>query len=152
MDTTELNVFLYTRKIGNLEASTNFGDYHVYQDLGRLILLSNRPRLSNNVIPTLYWMLECTGCRTRRVVHDCYLVHVPTSNDEEPEEGDGYGGPPLPERYSCTKGCTAPMRAIGSISNPMDRTMWLHEPHKPIEMSQHQLNEWFRLIQEAGLE
>ena len=57
----------------------------------------------------------------------------------------------FPERYGCTKGCVAPTRAIGSIFNPKDRTMWLHEPHKPIEMSQHQINEWLSLIQEAGL-
>jgi hypothetical protein len=88
----------------------------------------------------------------RRVVHDCYLVFVGTPNDQELEEGDGYNGPPLPQRYNCTNGCTAPMRAIGSIFDPKDRTMWLHEPHKPIEMSQHHINEWLRLIQEAGLE
>ncbi len=103
-------------------------------------------------IPVLYWMLECTGCGTRRVVRDCYLVFVGTPNDPDPAEGAGYSGPPLPERYRCTKGCPAPMRAVGSIFEPRDRTMWLHEPHRPIEMDQHQVDEWLRLIREAGLE
>jgi hypothetical protein len=44
------------------------------------------------------------------------------------------------------------MRAIGSIFEPQDRTMWLHEPHKPIAMDQRQIDEWLRLIREAGLE
>ena len=44
------------------------------------------------------------------------------------------------------------MRAVGSIFEPQDRTMWLHEPHRPIEMDQHQVDEWLRLIREAGLE
>jgi hypothetical protein len=67
-------------------------------------------------IPILFWMLECTECGTRRVVHDCYLVFIGTPNDPRTLEGVGYGGPPLAERYSCTKGCTAAMRAIGSIT------------------------------------
>jgi hypothetical protein len=103
-------------------------------------------------IPVLYWMLECTGCGTKRVVRDCYLVFVGTLNDPDPMEGAGYSGPPLPERYGCTKGCPAPMRAVGSICKPRDTRMWLHKPHRPIEMDQHQLDEWLRLIQEARLE
>jgi hypothetical protein len=97
-------------------------------------------------------MLECTECGTRRVVHDCYLVFIGTPNDPRTLEGAGYGGPPLAERYSCTKGCTAAMRAIGSIFEPQDSTMWLHEPHKPIEMDQRKIDEWLQLIREAGLE
>ena len=102
-------------------------------------------------IPILYWMLECTGCGKRRVVHDCYLVYV-GSSDPHPAPGDGYSGPPLPERYHCTKGCSSPMRAVGSIWKPGERTMWLDEPHKPIEMEQYQIDEWHQLIREAGLE
>lgn len=100
-------------------------------------------------IPILYWMLECTGCGSRRVVHDSYLKFVGTS-DPNPPPGAGYGGPPLPERYGCTNGCSERMRAVGSIFEPGDRTMWLHEPHKPIEMDQLQAEEWLRLIQEGS--
>jgi hypothetical protein len=103
-------------------------------------------------IPILYWMLECTECGTQRVVHDCYLVFVGIPNDPLPAEGAGYSGPPLEERYSCTKGCTAAMRTIGSIFEPQDRTMWLHVPHKLIAMDQRQIDEWLQLIREAGLE
>ena len=101
-------------------------------------------------IPILYWMLECTGCGSRRVVRDSYLKFVGTS-DPVSVPGAGYGGPPLPERYSCTNGCSARMRAVGSIFDPRDRTMWLNEPHKPIEMDQGQAEEWLRLIREAGI-
>jgi len=100
-------------------------------------------------IPILYWMLECTGCGTRRVVYDCYLVFVGSNDNFEP--GSGYSGPPLPERYSCAKRCAAPMREVGSIFEPQDRTMWLHDPHREIEMDRHQIDEWRRLIREAGL-
>ena len=43
-------------------------------------------------IPVLYWMLECTECGSRLVVHDSYLEFVGTS-DPEPKPGAGYGGP-----------------------------------------------------------
>ena len=100
-------------------------------------------------IPVLYWMLECTGCGSRLVVHDSYLEFVGTS-DPNPPPGAGYGGPPLPERHTCTKGCSRSMNALGSIFNLDDRTMWLHDPHVPIEMTKIQSGEWRRLIQEAG--
>lgn len=60
--------------------------------------------------------------------------------------------PPIPERYRCTKECPAPMRAVGSISKPQDRNMWLHEPHRLIEMDQRQVDEWTCLIRETRLE
>jgi hypothetical protein len=61
-------------------------------------------------IPILYWMLECTACGSRLVVHDSYLKFDGTSNPN-PLPGDGYGGAPLPERYKCTKGCSRPNNA-----------------------------------------
>jgi hypothetical protein len=100
-------------------------------------------------IPVLYWMLECTGCGSRLVVRDSYLKLVGTS-DPHPSDDAGYGGPPLPERYRCTKGCFRPMKAVGSIDSPDGRTMWLHDPHVPIEMTKTQSEECLRLIQEAG--
>ena len=101
-------------------------------------------------IPVLYWMLECTACGSRRVVHDSYLQFVGTS-DPDPQPGEGYEGPPLPERYTCTKGCSRPMKAVGSIFDPDDEEMWLHEPHVKVRMTKAQSNEWRRLIQAAGL-
>jgi hypothetical protein len=101
-------------------------------------------------IPVLYWMLECTPCGTRRVVYDSYLRFVGTS-DPYPGEGEGYVGPPLPQRYTCTKGCSGPMKAIGSVFSPDDETMWLHEPHVPIKMTKAQADELRQLIQAAGL-
>ena len=84
-------------------------------------------------------------------MHDCYLVFVGDPNDPELKTDGGYGGPPLPERYGCIKGCTAPMRVIGSIFEPRDRTMWRHEPYEKIVMDRSQTDEWLRLIEEAGL-
>jgi hypothetical protein len=101
-------------------------------------------------IPILYWMLECTNCGRRRVVHDCYLVLVGTT-DPDPVPGTGYTGPPLPERYGCSMGCSKGMRVIGSIDEPGDRIMWLDEPHEPIAMDQQRIAEWLLLIKEAGL-
>lgn len=101
-------------------------------------------------IPVLYWMLECTGCTSRRVVRDSYLKFMGVSHPN-PAPGEGYGGPPLPERYGCTKGCSQGMRAIGSISGLDDSTMWLNDPHVPIEMDRSRAEEWSRLIKEAGL-
>jgi hypothetical protein len=103
------------------------------------------------MIPVLYWMLECTACGSRFVVHDSYLKFVGTRDPNPPEEGAGYGGPPLPERHTCTKGCSRPLKAVGSIFSPEDETMWLHEPHLPVEMTKAQSDEWRRLIQAAGL-
>ena len=102
-------------------------------------------------IPELYWMMECTGCRTRRVVFDCYLVFVGFPEGTEPITGGGYTGPPLPERYSCTKGCAAPMRVIGSMFDLKDRTMRLHEPYEEIKMNWSKRREWKRLVREAGM-
>ena len=101
-------------------------------------------------IPVLYWMLECTACGSRRVVLDSYLQFVGTSR-RHPAPGDGYGGPPLPERYSCEKGCVQSMKAIGSIFTPEDEEMWLHEPHVPVSMTTTQAEEWRQLIHAAGL-
>jgi hypothetical protein len=102
-------------------------------------------------LPILYWLLECTECGARRVVHDTYRLFVGTT-DPCPVPGAGYTGPPLPERYKCKKACSAPMRVLGSLHDPQDRTMWLHEPHKPIQMTRSQINEWRRLIRDAGFE
>ena len=102
------------------------------------------------VIPVLYWMLECTTCGSRLVVHDSFLRFVGTS-DPDPPTGGGYGGPPLPERYTCTKGCSRPMKVIGSIFNPDDEEMWLHKPHVPVKMTKAQSDEWRQLIQAAGV-
>ena len=101
-------------------------------------------------IPVLYWMLECTVCASRRVVHDSYLRYVGTTNPN-PGPGQGYGGPPLPERYTCTKGCSGPMKSIGSIFSPEDEEMWLQEPHVCVWMTKEQLAEWRRLIEAAGM-
>ncbi len=99
-------------------------------------------------MPTLYWMLECGTCRVRRVVHDCYLEFVGTGN----APGEGYGGRPLEYRYDCLKGCPGPTRVVGSIFSPTDTEMWLHQPHKPIQLDQRQSEEWWRLLREAGFE
>jgi hypothetical protein len=96
-------------------------------------------------IPVLYWMLECTACGSRRVVHDCYLVFV-GSSDPNPAPGEGYEGPPLPARYTCTKGCRRPMKAIASITHPSDEEMWLHQPHVRVRMTKEQADEWRRLL------
>ena len=101
-------------------------------------------------IPVLYWMLECTECGLRRVVHDTYLEFVGTP-DPNPLFGAGYGGLALPDRYPCTKGCKRGMRAIGSIFGPDDLDMWLYEPYIRVEMSEAQRAEWARLIREADL-
>jgi hypothetical protein len=101
-------------------------------------------------IPVLYWMLECTECKLRRVVRDSYLQFVGT-DDPNPRRGAGYGGPALPERTSCANGCSGPMKAIASIFNPDDVEMWLHEPHVPVAMTKAQLHEWRQLIEAAGL-
>jgi len=81
-------------------------------------------------------------------VYDTYRLFVGTTDAREP--GAGYGGPPLPERYKCKKGCSGLMRVIGSLFEPQDRTMWLHEPHTPIQMTRSQINEWRQLIRDAG--
>jgi len=42
------------------------------------------------------------------------------------------------------------MKAIGWISRAGARTMWLHDPHVAIEMTESQSEEWRRLIQEGS--
>jgi hypothetical protein len=101
-------------------------------------------------IPVLYWMLECTACGSRRVVLDSYLQFVGTSS-RHPAPGEGYGGPPLPERYTCEKGCVQPMKAIGHIFAPDDEEMWLDEPYERVKMTAAQAAEWRQLIYAAGL-
>jgi len=101
-------------------------------------------------IPVLYWMLECTACGTRFVVHDSYRKFVGYSTPD-PQPGDGYGGPPLPERYTCAKGCSRPLRPIGAIRGTDDEEMWLHDPHVPVKMTRARTKEWQQLIQAAGL-
>jgi hypothetical protein len=101
-------------------------------------------------IPTLYWMLECTGCGNRFVVYDSYLKFVGIS-DADAHPGAGYEGPPLPERHRCPGGCASPLKTIASIFHPADREMWLHKPHVPVEMTKVQAEEWKRLLREAGL-
>lgn len=96
-------------------------------------------------IPTLYWMLECTECGTRFVVHDEYLKFVGNS-EPNPGLGAGYGGPPLPERYTCARGCSRRLKVIGSIFDPEDKEMWLHAPHVPVWMTGALMNEWRQLI------
>ena len=98
-------------------------------------------------IPTLYWMLECTGCHCRFVVHDCYLVLVPTSNSNLliPNE---YSGPPLPLRYSCVRGCTDRLQTVGSISRPDGDNMSLIDPRIPVSMSDAMCEEWQYLSQD----
>ena len=99
-------------------------------------------------IPVLYWMLECSYCGTRLVVHDSFLEFV---GGPDCDEGEGYGDRPLPERHGCSKGCSGPMRALGSIFRPEDEEMWLFEPHVPIAMTRAQRDEWSRLIQNTGI-
>lgn len=102
-------------------------------------------------IPILYWMIECKGCGRRRVVHDSYLEFTGTSEPAS-APGDGYSGRPLNERYGCCGRCTEGMRAVGSIFSPDDTQMWRHDPHEPVDMNQEQIDEWSRLIREAGLD
>jgi hypothetical protein len=100
-------------------------------------------------MPSLYWMLECTGCRARRVVFDCYLV---PGAGREPEDMFGnYGGPPLEERYECLNACAERMRTVGSIWAAGDETMWQHTPYAQIQLDRSQIDEWSRLIGKAGL-
>jgi hypothetical protein len=101
-------------------------------------------------IPVLYWMLECKECGARRVVHDCYLVTG--AGDDDTDLFGNYGGPPLEERYGCLKNCASGMRAIGSIFDLGSPTMWQYQPHVLIELDPSQIEEWWRLIREAGLE
>jgi hypothetical protein len=100
------------------------------------------------MIPELYWMLECTECGSRLVVYDSYLELVGEADPND--DGGGYGGLPLPERHTCADGCRRPMRAVGSIDDLQDDTMWLHDPHLPIKLTRVQMTEWRRLIQEPG--
>ena len=92
-------------------------------------------------IPILYWMLECTGCHCRFVVHDCYLVFVGSSRPD-PAPGEGYGGPPLPMRYTCVRGCADALQALGSTWEPDDDSMWLREPHVPVRQPESLRREW----------
>jgi hypothetical protein len=78
------------------------------------------------------------------------LEFVGTS-DPNPPDGAGYGGPPLPERYPCAKGCSRPMKAIGSIFDADDEEMRLHEPYVSFKMTKAQSDEWRQLIEAAGL-
>ena len=99
-------------------------------------------------LPMLYWMLECTACATRFVVRDSYWKFVGTSDpDPDPDAGYDYGGSPLPGRYTCIKGCSHPLKAIGAVWSPDDRTMWLHEPHVQVTLTRAQSDEWRRLIE-----
>ena len=100
-------------------------------------------------IPVLYWMLECTGCKSRRVVHDSYLRLV--GGPDGHKFGSGYEGTPLPERYRCTEGCSQPLEAVASIFRPDDREMRLHDTHEEVEMTAEQSAEWLHLIEKAGL-
>jgi hypothetical protein len=102
------------------------------------------------MIPTLYWMLECRTCRTRRVVLDSYLEFV-GSDDPYPAPGAGLGGAPLPERYRCLRGCSGPMSAIGSLDSPDKDYVWLEHPYRREAMDEGQRTEWLQLIREAGL-
>jgi hypothetical protein len=43
------------------------------------------------------------------------------------------------------------MKAIGSIFDPDDDEMWLHEPHVPVKMTKTQSDEWRQLIHATGL-
>jgi hypothetical protein len=102
-------------------------------------------------IPVLFWMIECTGCGTRRVVKDRYLRFVGTGKPN-PAPGEGYAGPPLPERYGCANGCSRPMKAIGWRSLPDSDEMWQHEPYMKIRMTRAEADEWRQLIRAAGYE
>lgn len=115
------------------------------------ILLGSVTRVTG-ALPVLYWMLECPKCHTRFVVHDCYLVFVGTSSGPFTLPGQGYEGPPLPERYSCAKGCARPLRVIGSIFNPDDAVMDSDEPPYRVQMTEAQAAEWRELIRAAGFD
>lgn len=96
-------------------------------------------------IPTLYWMLECSGCHCRFVVYDSYLVFLGTDRPD-PQPGDGYGGPPLPMRYSCVRGCADTLHAVGSIHQLDDTQMRLNIPSMSMEMPEHLEKEWRYLL------
>jgi hypothetical protein len=102
-------------------------------------------------IPILNWMLECTGCGSRRVVQDTYLKPLPDAPGRERNPFGNYGGPPLEKRYRCTKGCSSALRPIGSIFDSDDTEMWLFRPHVRVEMTVEQRREWRALILEAGI-
>jgi hypothetical protein len=92
-------------------------------------------------IPILYWMLECTGCHCRFVVHDSYLEFVGT-HTPNPEPGDGYGAVPLPSRHRCVRGCPDPLQAIASMFSPDDDEMRLAEPYISVELPRTLRKEW----------
>ena len=114
------------------------------------VLLGSVTRVPG-AIPRNFWMLECTECRTRFVVLDTYLAFV-GAKGPFPIPGEGYGGPPLPERYTCAKGCARPMRVIGWIHDPDDGVMYSDEPYVRIHMTEAQAAEWRELIRTAGLD
>jgi hypothetical protein len=66
------------------------------------------------------------------VVWDCYLVFVGAPDGLELMEWEDYVGPPLEERYHCTKGCTA--QTVGSVWEAEARTMRLHAPYEEGEV------------------
>jgi len=101
-------------------------------------------------IPVLYWMLECSGCGTRRVVLDSYLEFIGTPKANR-MPGTGDGGKPLHERYGCAKGCAQPMKTIGFKWDRDDEEMWLDEPYVLVKLTSEQTNEWRQLIEAAGL-
>jgi hypothetical protein len=62
-----------------------------------------------------------------------------------------YGGLPLEKRYECLNACAKGMRTVGFIWEAGDETMWQHTPHVQIQLDRPQIDEWSRLIGEAGL-
>jgi len=113
-------------------------------------------------IPVLYWMLECTACGSRLVVHDSYYAFIGnpdrksslgTDNilKEFDAMGRGYGGPPLTERYTCKKGCAQSMKAIGWVHSLTDETMWLQDSRMSIKMTRAQRKEWMELTKGGRL-
>jgi hypothetical protein len=94
-------------------------------------------------MPMLYRMLECTRCRSRRVVHDIYLEIV--GDDPGGIPGVKYGGRPISERYGCLGGCPETPRIVGSIFSPDDARRYLRTPHEPRPLGARQRREWVRL-------
>lgn len=102
------------------------------------------------MLPTLYWMLSCTGCGCRFVVHDTYLVCDPPGSDDDRSPGAGYSGLPVFMRHACVRGCASGLEAVGSLFNADDEKMWLHDPYIPVPLSPPLRDEWRYLIEQPG--
>jgi len=105
-------------------------------------------------LPPLYWLLECTVCKARRVVHDTHLEFTGegVGHDGCLEPGEGYGDRTIAQRYGCLAGCAPDPRVIGSIWSLPDGEMTEYVSRETRELTADELGEWERLAREAGLD